>query len=138
MQAEGKLGWQRGKPDLHVTARSQNGKLITEQFETPYRDMLLQLDLTQKLAQMRFTLASEMLGNINLDTQVLDPLRRQQLAGTVSVSHLQLYGIAPLVDALHSTKGQIDMNGRLAGTLSAPLFYGKITLKDGEVDTENG
>ncbi len=136
LQAEGKLGWQRGKPDLHVTARSQNGKLITEQFETPYRDMLLQLDLTQKLAQMRFTLASEMLGNINLDTQVLDPLRRQQLAGTVSVSHLQLYGIAPLVDALHSTKGQIDMNGRLAGTLSAPLFYGKITLKDGEVDTE--
>lgn len=136
LQAEGKLGWQRGKPDLYLSMRSQNGRLIAEQFETPYRDMQLQLDLTQKSAGMHFILASEMLGNINLDTQVVDPLKRQQLTGTVSVNNLQLYGIAPLVEVLHSTKGQIDINGRLAGTLSAPLFYGKINLKNGEVDTE--
>lgn len=136
LQANGVLGWNGHSPDLSVTLHSQQGELITDQIHTPYRDLLLQVDVTSKSAQMKFVLDSEMLGNINVTAQVADPLKRRQLSGTVNLTHLQLYGVAPLIDALHSTKGTVDINGRLAGTLDAPLFYGQVRLKDGEVDTE--
>ena len=135
LQGSGVLGWRKGSPDLHVSLRSQYGELITEQIHTPYRDMQLKLDVTPVKASGRFVLDSAMLGNINVDAEVRDPLKRRLLSGTVNITSLQLYGIAPLVDVLHRTKGQIDMNGRLAGTLDVPLFYGQVTLKDGEVDT---
>ncbi len=135
LQANGVFGWRKGSPDLHVSLRSQYGELITEQIHTPYRDMQLKLEVTPVKATGRFVLDSAMLGNINVDAEVRDPLKRRVLSGTVNVSNLQLYGIAPLVDVLHSTKGQVDINGRLAGTLDVPLFYGQVNLKDGEVDT---
>lgn len=135
LQGSGVLGWRKGSPDLRVSLRSQYGELITEQIHTPYRDMQLKLDVTPVKATSRFVLDSAMLGNINVEAEVRDPLKRRILSGTVNITSLQLYGIAPLVDVLHSTKGQIDMNGRLAGTLDVPLFYGQVNLKDGEVDT---
>ena len=135
LQANGVIGWRKGSPDLHVSVRSQYGELITEQIHTPYRDMQLKLEVTPVKATGRFVLDSAMLGNINVDAEVRDPLKRRVLSGTVNVTNLQLYGIAPLVDVLHSTKGQVDVNGRLAGTLDVPLFYGQVNLKDGEVDT---
>ena len=136
LQANGILGWSGNSPDLSVSLSSQHGELITDQINTPYRDMSLQLAMTQKLAQMTFVLDSDMLGNINISAQVSDPLKRRQLTGTVNLTNLQLYGVAPLIDVLHSTKGRVDIEGRLAGTLDAPLFYGQARLRDGEVDTE--
>jgi len=136
LQANGILGWRGNSPDLSISLRSQHGEFVTDDIHTPYRDISLQLDVTPKSAQMAFLLDSDMLGNINVNAQVFDPLKRRQLSGTVNLTKLQLYGVAPLVDALHSTKGRVDINGRLAGTLDAPLFYGRAELKEGEVDTE--
>jgi translocation and assembly module TamB len=136
LQAKGTLGWNAGAPDLSVLIYSQQGEFQTDKIHTPYRDLRLQLDVTQKLAKMLFVLNSSTLGDINVNAQVANPLTRRQLSGTVQLTKLQLYGVAPLIEALHSTKGQVDINGRLAGTLNAPLFYGKVNLKDGEVDTE--
>jgi translocation and assembly module TamB len=64
LQANGILGWSGNSPDLSVSLRSQHGELITDQINTPYRDMSLQLAMTQKSAQMAFVLDSDMLGNI--------------------------------------------------------------------------
>ena len=73
LQANGILGWSGNSPDLSVSLRSQHGELITDQINTPYRDMSLQLAMTQKSAQMAFVLDSDMLGNINISAQVSDP-----------------------------------------------------------------
>lgn len=136
LQANGVLGWSGHSPDLSLSLRSQQGELITDQLHTPYRDLQLQLAVTPKSAQLMFALNSDVLGNINVTARVSDPLKRRQLSGTVSLTDIQLYGVAPLVDVLHHTKGSVDIEGRLAGTLDAPLFYGQARLKDGEVDTE--
>jgi Uncharacterized protein conserved in bacteria len=135
LQANGLLGWHKGAPNLRLSARSQHGEWVTEQVHTPYRDMQLQLDVNASTAKIVFLLDSDMLGHINVNAQVADPLKRRVLSGSVNVSDLQLYGVGPLVDVLHSTKGTVDIHGRLAGTLHVPLFYGQINLKDGEVDT---
>lgn len=136
LQASGLLGWRGSVPDVALKMRSQQGEFITDQIHTPYRDLSLQLGINSKLAQLTFLLDSDMLGKADITAQVIDPLKQRQLGGSVNLSNLQLYGVAPLVDALHQTKGRVDIHGRLAGTLAAPLFYGRAQLQDGEIDTE--
>jgi len=78
---------------------------------------------------------SDQLGKAQVDLQVQDPQGKQRLAGTLTLDNLRLYGLAPLVDALHRSRGRIDGQGRLDGSLSAPLFYGQLSLTEGELDT---
>lgn len=133
----GVIGWRAGKPDITLNINGNDGEIIAENIHTPYRNIKLDVKTNARNAEVSLGVNSDSLGVININADVSDPLDKQQLSGLVSIQHLKLDGIAPLVDALHSTTGTIQADGRLGGSLSAPLFYGQVTLADGTVQTTN-
>lgn len=131
----GVIAWQANKPDIKITLSGAAGEIIAEDIHTPYQRIQLSVDANSRKAALDLSVSSERLGNINVLAQVTDPLKRQQLSGQIAIKAMNLDGIAPLVDALHSTSGVVNADGRLDGTLSAPLFFGQLTLDNGEVET---
>jgi translocation and assembly module TamB len=135
MKTTGTIGWRGSKPQIDLVVSSPSGQWVANSIKTPYQNLLLKLNATERQAVADFGLSSTVLGQMNAHVVVTDPLRRKQLSGQIDLARLQLAPIAPLVESLHKTSGQLDVHGRFAGTLGAPLFYGQINLKDGEVAT---
>lgn len=135
MKTTGTIGWRGTQPLIDLVVSSPSGQWVANSIKTPYQNLSLKLNATERQAVADFGLSSSVLGQMQAHVVVADPLRRKQLSGQIDLARLQLAPIAPLVESLHKTSGQLDVHGRFAGTLGAPLFYGQVTLKDGEVAT---
>lgn len=133
--AKVQLAWRNGVPELAAKIQTGEGEIINDGEPSQYQTLQLSAALDAKQARLKLDFLSEVLGQALVDLQVQDPQGKQQLAGTLSLDNLRLYGLAPLVDALHRSRGRIDGQGRLAGSLTAPLFYGQLRLSEGELDT---
>ena len=118
-----------------MTLETGPGVLKSDNLSSDYRMLLFNLQLDERRGELGLRFDSAALGQARLDLGLEEPLGARRLNGNVALENLRLYGIAPLVDELHRTTGRVDANGRLAGTLAAPLFYGQVRLQEGEIDT---
>ena len=137
INADGKFGWSKQQPTAELTITAAPGKLIADRLETQYDVLQVNAKLEAQLAQVALRFASNQLGKADVALQVSDPMSERKLSGNVDISGLRLYGLAPLLDELKRTKGRIDAHGRMDGTLDKPLFFGRVTLDEGEIETSS-
>lgn len=132
---QGNVGWKQGIPHANLQLVSEPGKLIADEFASAYDQLAISTQLDAQQGKLELHFSSQQLGKADINLLLTDPMGERGLGGELSISHLRLYGIAPLFDELKRTRGRIDAKGRMAGTLSKPLFYGRVALSEGEVET---
>ncbi len=137
LNVAGKVGWVKGIPHLNILVNGGPGRFVTDELTSDYETLTLKSSLDAKEGNLQLHFASSGLGAAHVNLLIHDPMAKRELGGEVNITNLRLYGIAPLFDALRRTKGRVDANGRLAGTLSEPLFYGDVRLTEGEVDSSS-
>lgn len=135
LAAQGVIGWNGRSPNIELAIRTDAGKIKTDEITSSYELLGVKLLLDDKSGQLALNFESPSLGKAKVDLHIDDPMHKRQLSGNLSLANLRLYGVAPLFDELRRTKGQIDANGRFAGVLAKPLFYGQVHLREGEIDT---
>lgn len=132
---KGNVGWRQGVPHANLQLVSEPGKLIADEFASAYDQLTISTQLDAQQGKLALHFSSLQLGKADINLLLTDPMGERGLGGELSISNLRLYGIAPLFDELKRTRGRIDAKGRMAGTLSKPLFYGRVALSEGEVET---
>ncbi len=132
---QGNVGWKQGIPHANLQLVSEPGKLIADEFVSAYDQLSISTQLDAQQGKLVLHFSSRQLGKADINLLLTDPMGERNLGGELSISNLRLYGIAPLFDELKRTRGRIDAKGRMAGTLSKPLFYGRVALSEGEVET---
>jgi translocation and assembly module TamB len=131
----GTVGWNKAGPHANLQLVSESGKLVADEFTSGYDQLSISSQLDDKQGSLVLHFASKQLGKADINLLISDPMGERQLGGELSISNLRLYGIAPLFDELKSTRGRIDAQGRMAGSLSKPLFYGRVALSEGEIES---
>ena len=135
LEAQGVVGWNGRTPSVDLTLQTDAGKIKTDEITSSYELFGVKIKLDDKSGQLALNFESPSLGKAKVDLHIDDPEHKRQLSGDLSLTNLRLYGVAPMFDELRRTKGRIDAQGRFAGVLDKPLFYGQLRLSEGEIDT---
>lgn len=135
LNASGKVGWSRSLPQLDLQIRAEPGSLSAEDYRADYAELSLNLLLNTRQGDIKLHFLSKALGQADVNLHIADPLKTRQLSGDLAIKGLSLEGLAPLYDEVKSAKGRINASGRFAGTLTAPLFYGQLSLQEGGLET---
>ncbi|WP_434666754.1 autotransporter assembly complex protein TamB [Aeromonas sp. NJAU223] len=137
LSADGRASWRGSQPTLHATVRTTPGTLVADELKTDYQRLELGVDFERQQAAIRLDFASQKIGNIDTDLLIREPAGRGQLSGQLKFDDLKLTAFAPLIPEVRSLQGIISANARFDGTLAAPLLYGELALRDGEVQTHS-
>ncbi|MGY6037673.1 autotransporter assembly complex protein TamB [Aeromonas sp. AE23HZ002T15] len=137
LSADGRASWRGSQPTLHATVRTTPGTLVADELKTDYQRLELGVDFERQRAAIRLDFASEKIGNIDTDLLIREPDGRGQLSGQLKFDDLKLTAFAPLIPEVRSLQGIISANARFDGTIKAPLLYGELALRDGEVQTHS-
>ncbi|MEG0006670.1 MAG: translocation/assembly module TamB domain-containing protein [Aeromonas sp.] len=137
LSADGRASWRGSQPTLHATVRTTPGTLVADELKTDYQRLELGIDFERQQAAIRLDFASKQIGNIDTDLLIKEPAGRGQLSGQLKFDSLKLTTFAPLIPEVRSLQGVISADARFDGTLKAPLLYGELDLKDGEVQTHS-
>lgn len=137
LSADGRASWRGSQPTLHATVRTTAGTFIADELKTEYQRLELGVDFERQQAAIRLDFASKQIGNIDTDLLIKEPAGRGQLSGQLKFDQLKLATFAPLIPEVRSLQGFISADARFDGTLKAPLLYGELDLKDGEVQTHS-
>ncbi|KPB76408.1 hypothetical protein BTW15_09440 [Pseudomonas syringae pv. tomato] len=99
----------------------------------PYQTLKLASTLTPKRIDSRLDFEGGKLGRLLLNAQI-DPLAKNKtLAGDFNLSGLDISVARPFAPMVQKLSGRLNGNGRLSGSLLAPLVNGSLTLEGGEV-----
>ncbi|WP_440809265.1 translocation/assembly module TamB domain-containing protein [Pseudomonas syringae] len=99
----------------------------------PYQTLKLASSLTPKRIDSRLDFEGGKLGRLLLNAQI-DPLAKNKtLAGDFNLSGLDISVARPFAPMVQKLSGRLNGNGRLSGSLLAPLVNGSVTLEGGEV-----
>ncbi|EGH44556.1 hypothetical protein PSYPI_20118, partial [Pseudomonas syringae pv. pisi str. 1704B] len=99
----------------------------------PYQTLKLATTLAPKRIDTRLDFEGGKLGRLLLNAQI-DPLAKDKtLAGDFNLSGLDISVARPFAPMVQKLNGRLNGNGRLSGTLLAPLVNGNVTLEGGEV-----
>ncbi|MCF5226829.1 translocation/assembly module TamB, partial [Pseudomonas syringae] len=99
----------------------------------PYQTLKLASTLTPKRIDSRLDFEGGKLGRLLLNAQI-DPLAKNKtLAGDFNLSGLDISVARPFAPMVQKLSGRLNGNGRLSGSLLAPLVNGSVTLEGGEV-----
>ena len=131
----GQLGWQGGVPYADLQLESEPGSLIADELVSDYDRLSVSTKLDRQQGALVLHFASKQLGRADINLLIGDPMGERTLGGELAIQDLRLYNLAPLLDELKRTKGRVNASGRMGGTLNKPLFYGKVTLDDGLIET---
>ncbi|MGY3942665.1 autotransporter assembly complex protein TamB [Aeromonas tecta] len=137
LSADGRASWRGSQPTLHARIRTTAGTFIADELKTDYQRLELGIDFERQQAAIRLDFASKQIGNIDTDLLIKEPAGRGLLAGQLKFDSLKLTTFAPLIPEVRSLQGIISADARFDGTLKAPLLYGELDLKDGEVQTHS-
>lgn len=137
LSADGRASWRGNQPTLHATVRTTPGTFVADELKTDYQRLELGIDFERQQAAIRVDFASEQIGNIDTDLLIRDPAGRGNLGGQLRFDDLKLATFAPLIPEVRSLQGVISADARFDGTLAAPLLYGELNLKEGEVQTHS-
>ncbi|MGL5949275.1 MAG: autotransporter assembly complex protein TamB [Aeromonas sp.] len=132
---EGRALWQGERPTLQARIRTGAGSLLADGQKTDYEQLSLGVEFTPQAAKAKLDFASRQIGVIDTGLIVTDPTGRAELSGKLNLSEFNLASFAPLIPEVRSLKGAISANGRFAGSLKAPLLYGRVALENGDVET---
>lgn len=101
--------------------------------EIPYDSLRLTSRLQPRRVASELLLAGPGLGTLALQADI-DPLAAgRPLSGSFRVEGLGLALARPFVPQVERLDGRLDGNGRLSGSLLAPVVDGRLTLRDGHV-----
>lgn len=99
----------------------------------PYQTLKLASTLTPKRIDSRLDFEGGKLGRLLLNAQI-DPLAKNKtLAGDFNLSGLDISVARPFAPMVQKLSGRLNGNGRLSGSLLAPLVNGSVALEGGEV-----
>lgn len=137
LSADGRASWRGNQPTLHAVVRTTPGSFVADGLKTDYQQLALALDFERQQAAIRLDFASKQIGNIDTDLLIREPAGRGLLGGQLKFDDLKLNTFAPLIPEVRSLQGIISADARFDGTLAAPLLFGQLNLRDGEVQTHS-
>lgn len=137
LSADGRASWRGNQPTLHAVVRTTPGTFVADGLKTDYQQLVLALDFERQQAAIRLDFASKQIGNIDTDLLIREPAGRALLGGQLKFDDLKLNTFAPLIPEVRSLQGIISADARFDGTLAAPLLFGQLNLRDGEVQTHS-
>ncbi|WP_421329385.1 translocation/assembly module TamB domain-containing protein [Aeromonas veronii] len=137
LSADGRASWRGNQPTLHAVVRTTPGTFVADGLKTDYQLLALALDFERQQAAIRLDFASKQIGNIDTDLLIREPAGRGLLGGQLKFDDLKLNTFAPLIPEVRSLQGIISADARFDGTLAAPLLFGQLNLRDGEVQTHS-
>lgn len=137
LSADGRASWRGNQPTLHAVVRTTPGTFVADEIKTDYQQLALAFDFERQQAAIRLDFASQQIGNIDTDLLIKDPAGRGLLGGRLKFDDLKLDTFAPLIPEVRSLHGVISADARFDGTLAAPLLFGQLNLRDGEVQTHS-
>ena len=137
LYADGRASWRGNQPTLHAVVRTTPGTFVADGLKTDYQQLALALDFERQQAAIRLDFASKQIGNIDTDLLIREPAGRGLLGGQLKFDDLKLNTFAPLIPEVRSLQGIISADARFDGTLAAPLLFGQLNLRDGEVQTHS-
>ncbi|MFA0928134.1 translocation/assembly module TamB domain-containing protein [Pseudomonas syringae pv. tagetis] len=124
-------------PSGKVTINAGGGTLRVRNnaqwLDFPYQTFKLDTSLTPRRIDTRLNFEGGKLGRLLLNAQI-DPLGKDKpLSGDFSLSGLDISAARPFAPMVQKLNGRLNGNGRLSGSLLAPLVNGSVTLEGGEV-----
>ncbi|WP_230660189.1 translocation/assembly module TamB domain-containing protein [Psychrobacter sp. I-STPA10] len=141
-QVNGKamLSWEKGgQPNINATMFTDNGRvgLIQDGDSQPvsisYKRVSLIAKSTAKGLKLRTDINTGRGGRGYADI-LLDPYAPSKpISGALVLNELNLAIFKPFFPGMRVLEGNATMAGGLGGTLSSPVFYGDINLKNGRI-----
>ncbi|NLJ93346.1 MAG: translocation/assembly module TamB [Aeromonadales bacterium] len=127
--------WKDGAPKVNANISTTPGHFVSGGTRLAYQTLSLNSDMVNNRLQSALQFRSTQLGQLNLTANVAELDGRRGLSGNLSIDDLKLDWLAPLLPEVARLEGTLAGQGRLEGTLEAPLLFGQISLTGGEVDT---
>ncbi|WP_438863970.1 autotransporter assembly complex protein TamB [Neptunicella sp.] len=112
--------------DSWRVAQAENINLAIDQFE-------INASVDQQQANLKAQINGQQIGQLNLDVQIDPRPGDRALAGTIKLNQFDLHPFMSLLPSLDRLAGVINADTRLEGKLTAPLFYGTVSMHDGEL-----
>jgi len=94
-------------------------------------DINLTLQLDERSAQFDASAHSPSIGAVAARLMVRDPRNTRGLDGRIELQHIELAGLAWLVDGLDNISGQINGAILIGGNAAAPQLHGQVLLQNG-------
>ncbi|WP_341503541.1 translocation/assembly module TamB domain-containing protein [Gallaecimonas sp. GXIMD4217] len=135
LAGQGRFAWQGGEPELALALTTSPGQIHSGELVADYRSLSLRAGIDNQQLDVELAFASAQLGRLELQARVGELDGDRSLAGRFRLDELTLDWLAPLLPELRRLSGRIQGQGRLDGTLKAPLLYGELALGDGRVET---
>ncbi|MGO1247410.1 MAG: autotransporter assembly complex protein TamB [Oceanisphaera sp.] len=130
-----KLEWKDGVPKLNANVSTPAGTFVSSSARLDYQSLSFTSDMSDNRLQSALSFRSTQLGQLTLKANVADLSHQRTLTGNLNIDQLKLDWLAPLLPEVARLQGTLAGQGRLEGTLTAPLLFGNIKLSGGEVDT---
>ncbi|PNK59965.1 translocation/assembly module TamB domain-containing protein [Psychrobacter sp. FDAARGOS_221] len=134
------MAWGKGvNPTINATLYTDNGQIGMQQdsyldpITLPYKRVSLIVRSFEKGVQIRTDIDSGQ-GARGYADIALDPFKEQKpISGALVLNEFNLAILKPFFPGMRQLGGNITMAGGLGGTLSKPVFYGDVDLKDATV-----
>ena len=132
--------WGKGvKPVINATLYSDNGKFgmiqegQTEAVTLPYKRVSVIARSFEEGLKLRTDIDNGS-GARGYADVVVDPYKQDKpISGALVLNELNLAILKPFFPGMRKLSGNITMAGGLGGTLSSPVFYGDVNLRDATV-----
>ncbi|MCO6553488.1 MAG: translocation/assembly module TamB [Gilliamella sp.] len=99
----------------------------------PFDVFKIDAEFNEQQAKLDWKFGLNKLGKINGNLVITDPIEQKKLSGQLSIDHLALAIINPLLDSKDYAKGAINGNVKFSGSLNEPLLTGNINLQNSEI-----
>ncbi|WP_227672859.1 translocation/assembly module TamB domain-containing protein [Psychrobacter lutiphocae] len=134
------MAWGKGvDPTINATLYTDNGQIGMQQdsyldpVSLPYKRISLIVRSIANGVQIRTDINSGQ-GARGYADIVVDPYKEQKpISGALVLNEFHLAVLKPFFPGMRQLGGNITMAGGLGGTLSKPVFYGDVDLKDATV-----
>lgn len=129
LSAHSDINVKNGVPVIKGDIKSENGRVLAYSSFIPYKQIHLNFDADQQKfnTDLNIELRRE-LGTLSVNATVLEPYSRKKLSGNILLKDLNLDMFTATTKQLNMLEGVANINGKLDGTLDAPLFFGDIRV----------
>ncbi|MDP5291342.1 translocation/assembly module TamB domain-containing protein [Oceanimonas sp. CHS3-5] len=136
LEGRANVRWQQGEaPRVNAQIGTTAGTFVSGDTRLGYDRLQLQSEVVNNRLVSELAFDSEPLGRMRLNARVNGLDAARNLDGELTIQDLRLDWLTPLLPEVARLQGSLAGDVRLAGTLTAPLMYGDISLTGGEVDT---
>ncbi len=136
LSAQGDVRWGDRPPEVNLHIQSTPGT-ISHSGNTPLRLRYQQLASVVKVQDndltARFDYVSGQLGSARINLAVHDMDKEQTLSGRAQLANLRLDYLQPVIPDLQTIAGTLSADTRLGGTLTKPLLFGRVRLREGRL-----